>query len=65
MPLFEIRKSIDTILVVDCASEQEAASWANKIVATIEDEDGLPIESDMIVSFEASSKISDLETELL
>ena len=65
MPLFEIRKSINTILVVDCASEQEAAAWASKIVATIEDENGQPIQSDTIVSFEADSKVSELETELL
>ncbi len=65
MPLFEITKPIMTTLVVECASEQEAINWVDKIVASIEDEDGNLLHSKKIVSFEADVKISKVKIENL
>lgn len=48
-------------LIVECASEEEAADWAGKIVAGVEDENGDAIESDKIISFEADTIVSEIE----
>ncbi|CAN5616423.1 hypothetical protein BH24ACI2_BH24ACI2_00940 [soil metagenome] len=65
MPLFEITKPITATLTVECASEQEATDWADKIVANIEDENGNYIQSEDIVSFEADVKVSEIKIENL
>ena len=65
MPLFEIEKPITAILTVECASKKEATNWANKIVATIEDEYGYDIQSEKIISFEADVKVSEIKVETL
>jgi len=65
MPLFEITKPITTTLIVECASEQEAINWADKIVAGIEDENGNLLQSKEIISFEADVKISKIKIENL
>ncbi len=61
MPLFEITKPISTTLIVECASEQQASDWADKIVANIEDENGNYLQSEDIVSFEADVKFSEIK----
>ena len=48
-------------LIVECASEAEAADWAGKIVAGVEDENGNAIESDKIILFEADTVVSEIE----
>ncbi len=65
MPVFEITKPITTTLTVECASEEEAINWANKIVATIEDENGNNMQSEEIVSFESDVKVSEIKVEHL
>ncbi len=65
MPLFEITKPITTTLIVECASEQEAINWADKIVAGIEDENGNYLQSKEIVSFQADVKVAEIKTENL
>lgn len=61
MPLFEITKTINATLIIECTSEKEAMNWADKIVAGIEDEDGNRIEAEEIVLFEADVKVSEIE----
>lgn len=46
-------------LIVECDSEEEAANWAGKIVADIEDEN--VIETNKIILFEADTKVSELK----
>lgn len=61
MALFEITKSINATLIVECASEKEAMNWADKIVAGVEDENGNRIEAGEMVLFEADVKVSEIE----
>ena len=61
MPLFEITKLITTTLIVECASENEAMNWAEKIVADIQDENGNRQESKEIILFEADVKMSEIK----
>ncbi len=48
-------------LIVVSASEKEAMNLAKKIVADIQDEDGNAIKSKEVISFEAETKISEIE----
>ncbi len=52
-------------LIVECASEEEAADWAGKIVAGVEDKDGNAIESDKIILFEADTVVSEIKIKRL
>ncbi len=61
MPLFEITIPMTATIIVECSSEKEAVSWANNIVVGIEDKDGNQIQSNKIVSFEASVEVSEIE----
>ena len=61
MPLFEITKPMTATFIVECASQQEAINWAEKIVADIQDENGNFLESKEIISFEADAKVSEIE----
>ena len=65
MPLFEIIKPITATLTVECASKEEAINWANKIVATIEDENGNDVQTEEVVSFEADARVSEIKVESL
>lgn len=51
--------------IVECASQQEAINWAEKIVADIQDENGNTLESKEIISFETETKISKIEIKSL
>ena len=65
MPLFEITKPITATFVVECATEKEALNWADKIVAAVEDENGNPVQSQEIISFDADTKVSEIKIEKL
>ena len=65
MPLFEITQPIIATLIVECASEKEAMNWAEKIVADIQDENGNALESKEIISFEAKTKVSQIDVKNL
>lgn len=65
MPLFEITKPITVTFVVECASEKEALNWADKIVVAVEDENGNPVQSQKIISFEADAKVSEIKIKKL
>ena len=65
MPLFEITQPMTATPVVECASEKEAMNWADKIVAGIEHEDGNPVQSKEIISFEADVKVSEIKIKKL
>ena len=59
--IFEITKPIVATLRVECNSKEEAMDWANKIVATIEDENGGSISPDKVAYFEAETEISEIK----
>lgn len=59
--LFEITKPITATLRVRCNSEKEAINWANKIVATIEDENGNSISPNEVDYFEAETTTSEIQ----
>ena len=59
--IFEITKPIVATLRVECSSREEAIDWANKIVATIEDENGNSINPDKVAYFEAEAEISEIK----
>ncbi len=61
MPLFEITKPITATFVVECASEKEALNWADKIVVAVEDENGNPVQSQEIISFEADVEVLEIK----
>ena len=65
MPFFEITTPITATLVVECATEKEALNWADKIVAAVEDENGNPVQSKEIISFDADVKVSEIKIEKL
>lgn len=62
MPRFEITKPLLATLVVDCASREEAELWANKIVVSMEDENGEQVE-DGYVYFEADASVREMRIE--
>lgn len=61
MPLFEIVKPITATLRVECNSQEEALIWSEKIVATLEDENGNIVFQNEIISFEAETINSTIE----
>jgi hypothetical protein len=61
MKIYKISKPIITTLWVECGSEVEAMNWADKIVATIEDENGVFISSNAIRYFEAEAIKSEVK----
>ncbi len=65
MPLFEITKPLTAILLVESETEQEAINWVDKIVADIQDENGIQIQSKSVISFEADVKVSEIRIEIL
>ena len=66
MPFYRIEKKMTATLTVECADEEEARTWADRIVATLEDEDGNPIPLEAVEDFEADySPKEDVAIELL
>lgn len=65
MKEFLITKTLTAQLVVRCNDEQQARSWADKIVATLEDENGNPVELSPEMDFEASSSPMECRVELV
>lgn len=65
MPLFEVIQPMTATLVIECASEKEAINWADRIVADITDENGNPLQSKEIISFEADVKVSEIKIKKL
>lgn len=65
MPKFEINKTINCNLIIDCVDISEAQIWANKIVASIEDENGEIIDSSNFESFEAETIISEIKINII
>ena len=61
MPLFEIRMPITATLVVECGSTEEAMNWADKIVATLEDENGDTISPNEVYDFAADAVLSEIK----
>lgn len=59
--IFKIIKPITATLRVECNSEEEAINWANKIVATIEDENGNSISPNEVDYFEAETITSEIK----
>lgn len=52
-------------LIVECTDEAEAKSWSNRIVATLEDENGNTVPPETVEYFEASVKVGDVIIEKL
>ena len=59
--IFEITKPITATLRVECNSKDEAIDWANRIVATIDDENGESINANKVEYFEAETTISEMK----
>ena len=62
MPIFEITKPIHTFLRVKCKSKKEAEKWAEKIVATIEEDNEVLLAKE-IDFFEAESIVMETKIE--
>ena len=56
--LFEIKKPMTAFLTIECNSKEEAEAWANKIVATLEHEDGSFVSSNEFIYFESETVVS-------
>lgn len=65
MKEFLITKTMTAQLVVRCDDELQARSWADKIVATLEDESGRPIEPSSEIDFEASTSPAECRVEVV
>jgi len=52
-------------LSIDCADAEQARAWGDKIVATLEDQDGNPIPADAVDDFEAECNPDETTVELL
>ncbi len=65
MPRFLITKKITAYVTVDCANRGEARSWSERILATLEDENGNQISPDAVDDFEAESSPKETRIELL
>lgn len=63
--LFEITQPMTAKLIVECASEKEAINWADRIVADVTDENGNPLQSKEIISFEADAEVSEIKIKKL
>jgi len=59
MTKFLITKTVTAELEVECENEEEARAWAGRIVATLEDIDGKPIELSESTEFVAYSQPSE------
>lgn len=59
MSLFEITMPITAVLIVECKTEHEALSWAEKIAADLTDKSESYLESEKIISFETNVKVSE------
>jgi hypothetical protein len=58
--LFEITKPITAFLKVECNTREEAEAWANKIVVTLENENGTPVLSNTFIAFESETIVSEV-----
>ena len=65
MTKFLITKTVTAELEVECESEDEAHAWAGKIVATLEGDDGKPVELPERMEFVAYSRPSECSVEVL
>ena len=65
MPVFLITKPMMAYLQVDFKDEAEARAWSERIVATLEDENGKPIPPDAVYDFEADHYPAEIIIELL
>ena len=65
MTKFLITKTVTAELELECENEDEARAWAGKIVATLEDNEGEPIELAESMEFVAYSTPSECLVEVL
>jgi hypothetical protein len=65
MKKFLITKTVTAELEVECENEDEARKWAGKIVATLEDDEGKPIELAESMKFFAHTSPSECLVEVL
>jgi rRNA-processing protein FCF1 len=65
MTKFLITKTVTAELEVECENEDVARTWAQKIVATLEDSDGMPVELAESMEFYAYSRPSECIVEVL
>lgn len=65
MTKFLITKTVTAELEVECENETEARGWADKIVATLEDNEGKPVELVENMEFIAYSSPSECLVEML
>lgn len=65
MAKFLITKTVTAELEVECENEDEARAWAGKIVATLEGDDGKPVELPESMEFVAYSRPSECSVEVL
>lgn len=59
--IFEITKPIIAMLHVECNSKEDAIIWVNKIVVSVENENGKPISSNKFRYFEAETINSEIK----
>ncbi len=65
MTKFLITKTVTAELEVECENEDVARAWAQMIVATLEDSDGMPVELAESMEFYAYSRPSECIVEVL
>lgn len=65
MPHYLITKTITAHLLVECANEQDAQNWSERIVATIEDEYGHILTGKPIEEFDVHAGADDTLIEVL
>lgn len=65
MPLYLIEKKITAYLTVNCDNRDQAIAWSERIVATLEDENGNLIAPNMVEDFDASVTPSEITIEVL
>ncbi len=65
MKEFLIAKTMTAQLVVRCNDENQARDWADKIVATLEDESGRPIEPCDGIDFDATTSPAECRVEVV
>lgn len=65
MTKFLITKTVTAELEVECENKDEALAWAGRIVATLERDDGKPVELTPTMEFVAYSSPSDCLVEVL
>jgi hypothetical protein len=62
---FLIMKTVTAVLEVECENEAEAREWVGKIVATLEHDDGKPVELTEGIEFVAYSRPSECSVEVV